>query len=75
MASETYKRLRKLGWSHEEASARAAVIARAEAGPCRCQHVRHLPGDDRCPASPQYAPPPGNEVGSGRNESGFRTDL
>lgn len=56
-----YHAFRRLGWSHEQASWRASAVALAEAGPCRCGHVRHMPGDDRCPASPTYTAPPTNE--------------
>ena len=55
--NKTAKNLIKAGWSVEEAKARAAVIEAAKAGPCQCQYVRHLPGDNRCPASRYYTPP------------------
>jgi len=56
-----YKRLRANGWPKKEARSRAAVFAAASAGPCECGDVRHLPGDNRCPASPTYTPPVTNE--------------
>lgn len=51
----TYTRLRKLGFSEAEARSRAKAIDAAQAGPCKCQDVKHLPGDERCPDS--YSPP------------------
>ena len=75
---QTYRNLVALGWSKGEAAARAKIITAAEAGPCRCSHARHLPGDERCPSSPTYTPPTMNAdiaADPTRNAAGFRTDL